>query len=76
MIEVCKGLEYLHDLNILHRDLKIENIFVKIKEDGKPQLKIGDFGYAKQFDKDYKKIPVLLSQNPPGTISVNPFDKI
>jgi serine/threonine protein kinase len=36
MIEVCEGLEHLHDLNILHRDLKIENVFVKIKEDGKP----------------------------------------
>lgn len=53
MIQICEGLKHLHSLNILHRDLKIENIFVQEKEEGNYQMKIGDFGYSKVFDKQF-----------------------
>jgi serine/threonine protein kinase len=29
MIQICEGLKTLHSIGILHRDLKVENIFVK-----------------------------------------------
>jgi serine/threonine protein kinase len=32
--------------------LKPENIFLEIEEDQRKVLKVGDFGVAKQFDKE------------------------
>lgn len=39
---ILLGLEYLHSIDICHRDLKLENIFVFRDH----VLKLGDFGFA------------------------------
>lgn len=43
-IEIASGISYLHARNVLHRDLKSDNIFVD--EDG-AHAKVGDLGLAK-----------------------------
>jgi predicted ATPase len=43
--QVCEGLEAAHDLNVVHRDLKPQNIM--INEEGK--AKIMDFGIARSI---------------------------
>lgn len=43
---VAEGLRHLHDSNVLHRDIKPQNVF--ISEDGKRYI-VGDLGIAK-FD--------------------------
>ncbi|XP_059630517.1 serine/threonine-protein kinase STY46-like isoform X2 [Cornus florida] len=42
-IDVCKGMEYLHQNNIIHRDLKTANLLM----DNHNVVKVADFGVAR-----------------------------
>lgn len=42
MIQICGGVKYMHQRRVIHRDLKMGNLFI----DGHMNLKIGDFGLA------------------------------
>ena len=48
MIQLIKGLQYLHSHRIIHRDLKLGNLFLN----DKMELKVGDFGLATKLDYD------------------------
>lgn len=43
---LCCGIRWLHDLRIIHRDIKTDNIFI----DGNGVAKIGDYGAAIEVD--------------------------
>ena len=45
--EVVKGVKYLHESNIMHRDLKPDNILVLIQTDNNILVKLCDFDLAK-----------------------------
>ena len=51
IIQLVKGLQYLHSHKIIHRDLKLGNLFLT----DKMELKIGDFGLATKLDYDGEK---------------------
>mmetsp|Transcript_30288 Transcript_30288/g.57102 ORF Transcript_30288/g.57102 Transcript_30288/m.57102 type:complete len:403 (+) Transcript_30288:225-1433(+) len=45
--QLLEGIAYLHKLNIVHRDLKLENLLLSTKGDF-TTIKIADFGLAKK----------------------------
>lgn len=45
-LEVCRGMDYLHKIKILHRDLKAANLLL----DEHGTVKIADFGVARVID--------------------------
>lgn len=47
LFQICQGLVYLHKNGIVHRDLKLDNIFVMDAPINYPRLAIGDFGIAR-----------------------------
>jgi len=60
MRQIVLACQYLHDNKIIHRDLKLGNLF--LNDD--MELKIGDFGLATRVDfegerKKYKFISLL-----------------
>ena len=65
--QVFSGLWYLHKNNILHRDIKLENIMISGKEKDNSTgeelfwVKIIDFGTAKIFEKNKKEKDVVGS---------------
>lgn len=48
--KILKGIEYLHLNNVIHRDLKLDNILI----DKNMNPKICDFGISSEYDKTKK----------------------
>ena len=51
LYQTLRGLLYLHSHNIMHRDIKSDNILINSRGD----LKLADFGYAAQLTKEHKR---------------------
>lgn len=69
--QICKGLEYIHGKNILHRDISLVNIFVKHYEDVNV-IKLGDFGLVKNPENTLTSLQTEIkgSLNDPDLVNV------
>ncbi|KAF9147304.1 hypothetical protein BG015_011089 [Linnemannia schmuckeri] len=52
--QIADAVDYLHQLNIVHRDLKLENVLLEPQTGAplRPKVKLTDFGLAKIIDMD------------------------
>lgn len=46
-MDAAFGMEYLHSKNIVHFDLKCDNLLVNLRDPQRPICKVGDFGLSK-----------------------------
>ncbi|CAI2165467.1 2684_t:CDS:2 [Funneliformis geosporum] len=77
-LQLVNIIEYLHENNIVHRDLKLENILIDSSSPDEPIIiKLTDFGLAKFINKSS---PILTTRcgseeyAAPELISGNPYD--
>ena len=82
MYQISKGLAYLHECDIIHRDIKPGNILVTRNASGAIVFKLSDFGLAKVLNQEqlqtsamesnvgtkYFKAPEFWDRAPDGSI--------
>ena len=85
LIQIAEGVDYLHENNIVHRDVKPANILVYGKTTNAPHIKLTDFDLSKLLDQNVEtsgmtsdigtlqfKAPEFFKQDKNGQIKYTP----
>jgi NIMA (never in mitosis gene a)-related kinase len=75
MLQICRAVAFLHSQNIIHRDMKPQNIFLtNVTRD----VKLGDFGFAKGLQNSEDYTETILGSHyymPPEIRSQLPYNR-
>jgi serine/threonine-protein kinase len=63
ILQACEAVAEAHKLGIVHRDLKLANLFRTIGPDDQPCIKVLDFGISKLLDKGAISPSISLTSN-------------
>lgn len=56
MNQLCSAIAHMHKHDVVHRDLKCENIMFESREDPLARIKVLDFGLSKKFVPGMSKL--------------------
>lgn len=59
LLQLVEGLKYIHEEHVIHRDLKLRNLFLT----NEMELKIGDFGLAAKIEEGTKRRTICGTPN-------------
>jgi serine/threonine-protein kinase len=62
LLQICEAVAEAHGTGIVHRDLKPRNVFVTTGVDGKPLLKVLDFGISKLIPVEGGTVDMALTK--------------
>lgn len=71
LYQSLSAIDYLHQLNICHADIKLENIMLKSHDYHNPYIYLIDFGHSHKF-----QYPGHIFKGPVGTPNYNPPELI
>merc|ERR1711964_534523 len=55
--QTVQGIQAVHSQNIIHRDIKPQNILIKLDSDGKVNVKLADFGISRNYNTSTRSVP-------------------
>jgi serine/threonine protein kinase len=67
VIEACDGLFAAHDKGVVHRDVKLANLFLTTKVDGQRVIKVLDFGISKLQSEAAEDVELTRTQSTLGS---------
>jgi serine/threonine-protein kinase/endoribonuclease IRE1 len=67
LAQIASGLQHLHALSIVHRDIKPQNILVSTGANGQLKMLLSDFGLSKRLDGAAQASFSQTVNNPGGT---------
>jgi serine/threonine-protein kinase len=61
LLQALEAIAEAHSLGIVHRDLKPSNLFLTIRPDGSPLVKVLDFGISKAIDANAEQVSLTAT---------------
>lgn len=75
LLDVSRGLEYLHSRHIVHQDIKPANILMDINESGENVYKLSDFGISNKSKTQLSKSVRVAEHELSLTVAYAPPEK-
>ena len=54
-LQFLYGINYIHHKRLLHRDISLQNVMLKVFSDGAVLVKLSDFGLVKDHDSEFTR---------------------